>query len=240
MAVLKPMESVMKVADVMTLGAATVNVGSSASEAAQIMLQHQISGLPVVDDQGTLVGIVTERDFLRRMETGTDNRRLRWSELLFSVGAVAEDYIRSHSRKIEDIMTRDVVTVSNETPLSEAVDLMERHNVKRLPVLRDGKVLGMLSRANFLRAVARWEKGEADISLSDQIIRDQILNELQNQKWAPTVAVNIFVKNGIVELRGTVVDVRLRDAIRVIAESIPSVKEVKNNIDVIMPIPGLL
>jgi len=229
----------MKAADVMTLGAATVRPDASTAEAAQLMLRYRISGLPVVTDTGNLVGMVTERDFLRRSEAGTEPRRPRWSELLYLPGALAEDYVRSHSRTVADVMTTEVITVSDDTPLSKVVALMEQHNVKRLPVLRDGTIVGIVSRANLLRAVAKQPEDEHASLASDQAIRDQIISELRSQPWAPETSVDISVRDGVVELRGTVSDERLRRGIRVAAETASGVKTVNDDIEVIPPMIGL-
>lgn len=223
----------MKAADVMTLGAATVRPETPVSEAAQLMLQFRISGLPVVDDEGRLVGLVTERDFLRRAELGTERRRPRWAELIFGDGQLAEEYTRSHARKVEEVMTTDVVSVNDDTPLPEVVDIMERQGFKRLPVLRDGKVVGIISRANMLRAVAlRPDDVPAD-AIDDRVIRDRIAEELGKQTWAPRGAVDFWVRRGVVELRGTVSDERVRRAIKVAAENVPGVRKVNDEIQVI-------
>ena len=146
----------MKASDVMTVGAATIRSDASVPEAARLMLQYAISGLPVVDDAGHLVGIITEGDFLRRTETGTGRpHRPRWLEFLLGPGRLADEYVHSHSRKVEEVMTRQVVAVAEETPLDEIARLMERHRIKRVPVIRDNRVVGIVSRANLLRGLAR-------------------------------------------------------------------------------------
>ena len=148
----------MKASDVMTVGAATIRSDASVPEAARLMLQYAISGLPVVDDAGHLVGIITEGDFLRRTETGTGRpHRPRWLEFLLGPGRLADEYVHSHSRKVEEVMTRQVVTVAEETPVEEIARLMERHRIKRVPVMRDDRVVGIVSRANLLRGLARQQ-----------------------------------------------------------------------------------
>lgn len=229
-------EDLLKVGDVMSIGAVTVDLGASMKQAAEIMLQYRADGLPVVDAQELLVGMITEGDFLRRIEIGTATRPLRWSEIIFRSGALAHEFVKSHSRKVEDVMTRNVVSVTNETSLMEAAGLMERHGVKRLPVLREGRVLGMLSRVDFMRAILRYEDEKSDLSLDDQQIRNRIIGALQSQHWAPRVEIHVFVQNGVVELRGSVVDERMKNGIRVLSEQTPGTKEVKNYIDVILPI----
>jgi len=127
---------------------------SSIFEASRQMLQSNISGLPVVDGKGNLVGIVTEGDFLRRAETGTERKRPRWLEFIVGPGTLARDYIRSHSRKVEEIMSPDVRTVTEDAQLDHVVALMEKHRIKRLPVMRGRDIVGIISRANLLHALA--------------------------------------------------------------------------------------
>jgi len=138
----------MKAGDVMTTGAATVKPSASLAEAARLMIEHRISGLPVVDEGGKLVGIVSEGDFLRR--NGGD--RMRWIEAFLDSGSGAGDL---SSRRVEDIMSKDPVSAGVETPLTEIVDAMERRNVKRIPVVDNGRVVGIVSRANLLLALLR-------------------------------------------------------------------------------------
>ncbi len=223
----------MKASDVMTVGAASVHPDTSVAEAARIMLQHRISGLPVVDKEGKLLGMVTEGDFLRRAEIGTEQERPRWLELWLSAGELAQEYVHAHARKVEDVMTHDVVTVKPDTPLSEAVELMERHDFKRLPVVRDGKVVGIVSRANLLLALSRRVPDLSGVAVDDLAIRKGILDELKKQDWAPATTLDIVVHDGAVELRGTVMDERVREAVRVMAENAPGVKSVTDNIQVI-------
>jgi CBS domain-containing protein len=229
----------MKTADIMTLGAATVRADASIGEAARIMLQHGISGLPVLDAGGQLVGIVTEGDFLRRTETGTERRRPRWLEWLVGPGRQADEYVHSHGRRVADVMSRDVVVVAEDTPVEEAVRLMERHRVKRLPVVRDGKVVGILGRANLMRMLAHVIDAIPATVPSDRKIREQILAELAGRSWAPRSTVSVMVRNGMVELSGAILDERERQALRVAAENVPGVKGVIDRLVWIEPMSGM-
>src|SRR6516165_3587039 len=144
----------MKVSEVMTRRVISILPDAPISDAIKLMLKKHISGLPVIDEEGKLVGILTEGDLLRRPEIGTERRRSRWLDALFGPGEAADAYVHSRSREVKDIMTRDPVTVKECTPLHEVVHLMERRNFKRLPVIRAGKVVGIISRANLIRALA--------------------------------------------------------------------------------------
>jgi CBS domain-containing protein len=220
----------MKVADVMTRGVISITPESSVTKAARMMLLYEISGLPVIDSSGKLVGIVTEGDFLRRAELGTERHRKRWVELLVDIGPLAEEYARSHGRKVEEVMTRDVVTVTEDASLEEVARLMERHCIKRVPVLRDAEVIGVVSRANFLRALIVGSPKPASAAASDGAIREQILAQLEKQAWTPHAAVNVGVKDGIVDLGGIILDKRQRSALCIAAENVPGVKEVRDRL----------
>jgi CBS domain-containing protein len=217
----------MKAADVMTLGAATIRSDASVPEAARQMLQYGISGLPVVDAADNVVGIITEGDFLRRTETSTGRHRPRWLEFLLGPGRLADEYVHTHSRKVEEVMTRQVVTVAEETPVDEIVRLMEQYRIKRVPVIRDNKVVGIVSRANLLRGLARLADEAPAATANDLAIREQILAELDTQAWGHRAPIDVVVRNGIVQLWGPVYDERVAQALRVAAENVPGVRSVE-------------
>jgi CBS domain-containing protein len=231
---------VMKVKDVMTSPVVSVEPDSSVLQAVRIMLQRHISGLPVIDKEGRLVGIVTEGDFLRRAETGTQRQRPRWLEFLLGPGRLAEEYTRSHGRKVQDIMTADPVTVTEEEPLNVVVGLMEKRHIKRVPVVRGNEVVGIVSRANLVHALAGLARDAKPASAGDQAIRDRIVAELAGQSWAPTSLINVIVKDGVVELWGSITDERERQALIVAAENVPGVKAVNDNLTWIDTTTGML
>src|SRR5262249_60159130 len=145
----------MRVKDVMTPNVICVGADEAVVNAARLMLQHQISGLPVVDKQGELVGIVSEGDFLRRGELGTQRRRPKWLEFVLGPGKLAQEYVHASGKKIEDVMTPDPWTIGEDESLEAVVDMMERRRIKRIPVTRGGRVVGIISRANLMRPLAR-------------------------------------------------------------------------------------
>jgi CBS domain-containing protein len=227
----------MQVRDVMTRNVISVKADESILSAARLMLQNRISGLPVLDASGALVGIVTEGDFLRRGELGTTKRRPRWVEFLLGPGKLAEEYVHQSGRKVFDIMTRDPRTVSEDDTLETVVAQMERHRVKRLPVVRQGKLVGIISRANLLHALASLAREAPASSGGDAAIRDRILEALAKQHWA--LAVNVVVKNGIAELWGTIMDERERQACIVAVENVPGVKQVHDHLVWVEPMSGM-
>jgi CBS domain-containing protein len=228
----------MKVRDVMTWGAITVEPDESVTRAVRLMLQNKISGLPVVDDKGQLLGIVTEGDFLRRGELGTQRQRPRWLEFLLGPGRLAAEYVQASGQKVAQVMTPDAKTITPETPLEEVVGLMEHHRVKRLLVVQDGKLVGIVSRADLLHALGSIAREVKPAASSDATIREQIIAECAKQRWAPHI--NVVVRDGVVGLWGVITDDRARDAFIVAAENVPGVKDVHDHLAWIEPMSGMV
>ena len=212
---------------------------ASVSAAAHLMLQNKISGLPVIDSSGKLVGIVTEGDFLRRSEIGTQRRRPRWIEFFVGPGRLADEYSRSSGRTISDVMTHDIYTVDSDASLEHIVRVMERHRIKRVPVVEGGKVIGIVTRANLLHALASIADEIAPSSAGDNSIREQIFAELKRQTWAPVSMIDVTVRNGVVQLSGSLTDERQRQALRILAENIPGVRKVQDHLVWIDPESGM-
>jgi CBS-domain-containing membrane protein len=200
------------------------------ADAVQLMLDRGISGLLVVDASGVLVGIVTEGDLLRRDELGTERRRSWWLRLLASPGRQAADFTRTHGRKVDDVMTRDVISVDANAPLEQIVALMEEHRVKRVPVLDGDRVAGVVSRADLLRALAVVAREHRETAADDRTIRERILDTLTRESWAPKTTLNVTVVNGVVDLWGTISNDQERRAICVIAENTPGVTKVLDHL----------
>ena len=228
----------MKAKDVMTHRVISVEPTATVLHAVRLMLQNRISGLPVVDAGGNLVGIVTEGDFLRRSETATERKRPRWLEFVLGSGQSADDYVHSHGRKVEEVMTRDLRTIAEDTPLEEVVRMMEKHRIKRVPVVRGRQVIGIIGRANLLHALASVARDIKPVTSGDESIRAKLLKELDKEKWAPVALVNVVVRNGVVELCGSITDERQRPALVVMAENIPGVKGVRDHLVWVEPMSG--
>ena len=219
----------MRAHQIMTRKVITVGPDCSIADAANLMLRNHISGLPVLDKVGDLIGIVSEGDFLRRSEIGTQRKRPSWLQFLTSTGRLADEFVDERGRKIEDVMTRDPVTVSDDTPLDEMVSLMESKGVKRLPVMRSGKMVGIVTRANLLQAVASMAKEIPDPTSDDDHIRSRLLKVYDASDWRP-IGLQVAVRNGIVHLYGLIGDDRARRAAVVAAENIAGVKEVHDHV----------
>ena len=229
----------MNAKDIMTPRVISVGPDDTISRAIHLMLQNRISGLPVIDTRGRLVGMVTEGDFLRRAETTTQHKRPRWLELLVGPGRLANEYVHTHGRKIAEIMSSEPVTVSEQASLDEVVALMEKRRIKRVPVVRGENVVGMISRANLLHALARVVGEVAPTTSDDKSIRERILAELGKEKWAPAGMINVVVRDGVVDLWGTIMDERERQALIVAAENVSGVKKVNDHVAWIEPMSGM-
>jgi CBS domain-containing protein len=228
----------MQVKDVMTLNVISVGANEPVLKAARLMLQNRISGLPVVDKEGELVGIVTEGDFLRRSEIGTQRRRPKWLEFIVGPGRLTDGYVRTSGRKVDEIMTPDPFSVAEADSLETVVELMERHRVKRLPVVRGGRMVGIVSRANLMHALASLARDDTHAPAGDDsTIRDRILAALGKEHWAPHP--NVVVKNGVAELWGVIMDDRERQALIVATENISGVKEVHDHLVWVEPMSGM-
>jgi CBS domain-containing protein len=219
----------MLVRDVMVAPVITVGPSATVQEVAKLFLEKRISAVPVLDDKGKLAGIVSEGDLLHRVEAGTERHRSWWLRALIDSDTLAAEYVKSHGRKVSDVMTRDVITASPEMPLHEVASLMEKNAIRRLPILENGQVVGIVSRANLLQAVASARQ-LLDITPSDKAIRDSILASLKKEEWAHTGLLNVTVFNGIVDLWGLAESEAERKAIRVAAESTPGVNAVHDNL----------
>jgi len=216
----------MMASDVMTPNVVSVAPDATVADAVSLMLDRGISGLLVMDHSGTLAGIVTEGDLLRRDELGTNRRRSWWLQLIISPGRQAADFTRTHGRKVSDVMTRDVISVNVNSRLEEIVALMEEHRIKRVPVLDDNKVVGLVSRADLLRALAVAARERGAATVDDPTIRNRILEAFEREPWAPRATLNVTVVNAVADLWGTISSDQERRAICVIAENTPGVKKV--------------
>lgn len=220
----------MKAKDIMTSPVITVGPATPVNEIAALLYERRISALPVVE-RGRLVGIVSEADLLHRHELGTDcvARSGSWWLRLFSADRSVEDYIKSHARQARDIMTREVVSVAPDTGIAEVASVLERHGVRRVPVLQDGQLLGIVSRANLVQALAGTARGAVRATPpSDRAIRARLLAELQKQSWWRRGTSTVEVSDGQVTYRGTVESADERHAARIAAENIPGVRGVED------------
>lgn len=220
--------------EIMSRHVITVDANASVSTAIKIMLSHHISGLPVIDAKGKLIGIVSESDFLRRAEVGTEKRRGRWLALLAGEEQEALDFTRQHGRKVSEIMSPNPLSVGENTSLEQIVQLMESHNVKRLPVVRGEEIVGMVTRADFLAAIANRSLNAGSYSYDDNQIREAVVAALSHASWQPC-ALNVSIHDGVVVLRGTVSGDNARKAAIVAAENVRGVDRVEDQLSTYPP-----
>jgi len=227
----------LQVKDVMTRAVISVTPSQSVQEAVALMLKNRISGLPVVDRSGNLVGIVSEGDFLRRGEIGTQRRRPKWLEFLVGPGRLADEYVHAAGSKIDEVMTPEPYTVTETDTVETVVGLMERRHIKRLPVVRDKKVVGIVTRANLMAALAEATRTPRGGPAPDDLtIRDRIIEAFAAAPWAPRI--NVTVQDGVVELSGIITDERERQAAIVATENINGVRLVHDHLVWVEPMSG--
>jgi CBS domain-containing protein len=228
----------MRAHQIMTRQVSTVGPDTTIVEAAGIMLRNHISGLPVIGASGKLVGIVSEGDFLRRAEIGTQRRRSRWLKFLLGPGSAATDFVHEQGRKVGEVMTPEPFTVTEDTALEDIVELMEKDHVKRLPVMRGDDLVGIVSRSNLLQAVAGLAREVPDPTADDDHIRERITAIIANNDWMP-FGLNVVVRNGVVHLNGVITEERARKAAIVAAESVTGVKQVHDHLCWVEPMSGM-
>jgi CBS domain-containing protein len=226
----------MRARDVMVRAVVTTRPETTVEELARLMINLRISGVPVMDRDGRLVGIVTEGDLLRRAETGTERQRSRWSEAFSPNSRLAAEYIKSHAKRVADIMTREVFSVEELATLGEIADLLETKHIKRVPVVHDGKIVGIVSRADLLKVLASGGTKTAHEE-QDRTIRAQLLAELREQKWADASEGRVVVSDGIVHLWGIVGSEEERRALRIAAENTPGVRGIEDHTEFATALP---
>jgi CBS-domain-containing membrane protein len=193
--------------------------------------------VPVVDASQRILGIVSEGDLMRRSENETERRHSWWLHLMSSSRELAGDYIKTHGLRAEQVMTRDPITVTEEATLGEVAHLLEKRRIKRVPVIRDGKLTGIVSRANLLRGLAAWkDKINVEMAIDDRALRQAILAELKTQRdWLTHGIPNVFVTDGVVELWGWVDSEEERKAVLLAVEKLAGVRSVDAHLGFVKP-----
>ena len=228
----------MRAHQIMTRSVITIAPDSTILDAAKTMLQHHVSGLPVVDSAGRLVGVVSEGDFIRRSEIGTQRKRGRWLKFLFGTGAAAADYVHEHGRKVSEVMTSDPITITEDATLEEIVNAMEAEGIKRLPVMTGEKLVGIVSRANLLQAVAGLAREIPDPTADDDHIRSRVIAAIEKNDWSP-FGLNVIVRDGIVHLSGVINDERSRQATMVAAQNVAGVRKIHDHLSWVDTMSGM-
>ncbi len=227
----------MRVSEIMTSPVVGIEPSASIADAARLMLNSHFSGLPVVTEDKRLVGVVTEGDFLRRGELGTTRKRPRWLEFLTSAGKEAAEYVQTHGRRVEEVMSTEPVTISSDASLEELVEVMTSANIKRVPVVDNGRLVGIVARSDLMRAMLRAMPASTPALGDDRRIAEAVAAELARQPWSS--AIRVKVDQGVVELSGSIFDERAREAARVCAENVAGVKSVTDQLAWIEPMSGM-
>lgn len=221
----------MQARDIMTTPVVTITASASVAEAADLMLTRNIRCLPVVGDDGSPAGVISEGDFLRRGELGTRRGRPRWLEFLVGPGKLADEYVRSNGRRVGEVMTTGVVSAAPGASLAEIVELMATHDIKNVPILDAGKIVGIVSRSDLMRILLRALPKSGSATVDDEVIRRNILAELRGQSWSVGGdLIGVTVDKGDVELSGVIFDERQRKAAVVAAENVAGVKKVTDKL----------
>src|SRR6202047_1206409 len=228
----------MRAHQIMTRQVITIAIDAPIVDAANSMLRNHISGLPVVDKAGRLVGIISQGDFIRRAEIGTQRKRGRWLKFLVGPGRAASDFVHERGRKVAEIMTPDPCTVTEDATLEDVVELMERNNIKRLPVMREDNLVGIVTRSNLLQAVAELARDILDPTADDDHIRNHIITSIEKSDWTP-FGLSVIVRNGNAHLSGVITNEKSRQAAIVAAENVSGVKKVHDHLCWVDPMSGM-
>ena len=220
----------MKAIDVMVRDVVTVHPETAVADVVKLLSKHDVSALPVVDSDGRVLGIVSEADLVHRVEIGTEKHRSWWMEAVTGASVLAGDFAKSHGKKVEEVMTTEVVSAAEDTPLAEIATLLERHRIKRVPIVRDGKVVGVVSRSNLIQALASvvGRTNGTATEESDRVIRNEVLSRLNGQDWTDFGERNIIVSHGVVHVWGLVGSEAERKALTALAEGVPGVSGVSD------------
>ena len=218
----------MRAIDVMVRDVVTVRPDTDVAETIKLLAEHDVSALPVVDEQGNLIGILSEADLIHRVEIGTEKRRPWWLEAVTGASTLAKEFAKSHGKEVGEIMTSDVVSVSEDTPLAEIAALFERKRIKRVPVVKDGKLVGVVSQSNLIQALATVVGRMDQHDETDRQIRLELMSRLREQSWTDFGSRNITVSDRVVHLWGLVGSEAERKALLALAESVPGVSSVSD------------
>ncbi len=223
----------MKAKDIMTRKVVTVTPETEVREIARLLTERRISAVPVVDEEGRVLGIVSEGDLVRRPELGTERHPSWWLRLFLAPEDRAREFVRSHGHRAREVMTGDPVTIDEEAGLEEIAELLESRHIKRVPVVRDGRLVGIVSRADLLRALVARKGGPAP-SADDRTLRQRIERALE-EAGVRHEFMSVMVSGGVAHLWGIVDTPEEREAARVAAESVPGVREVNVRLNILPP-----
>ena len=228
----------MKAQDIMTRDVATVRPETSVREIAALMVEKHISGVPVVSDDGEIVGMVSEADLLHRAEVGTERRHKWWFRIFADSDAAAREYAKAHGFSARDVMSRYVISVRDDADLRDVADILDSHRIKRVPVLRDGRLVGIISRRDLVRALSQVQASIAPVKLDNAALHKTLRDRFKSQSWLNDSYINVAVNDGVVELSGLVISKDQHRALRALVEETPGVTRVEERLRVVGPLPS--
>jgi CBS domain-containing protein len=217
----------MRAKDVMTTDPIVVGPETTVGEIAELLLQRRISGVPVADAAGRVLGVVSEDDLMHRPEIGGPRRRSRW--LTWFSGGQTGDFVKTHGRIARDVMSAPAIVVDEEASIADIARLLEERRIKRVPVLRDGKLVGIVSRADLLRGFAAAQRAPAAVAADDGALRTAILAAMKREGWPMAAIVNVVVSDGVAHLWGLLDPEEDPRALVLLVEGVPGVKAVEDH-----------
>jgi CBS domain-containing protein len=228
----------MKAHDVMTRDVATVKDDTTVHDIAALMMEKHISGVPVLGDNGRIVGIVSQSDLLHRAELGTERRHKWWFKIFNDSNTAAREYAKAHGLRARDIMSRYVIVVNDDAELRDVADILERHGIKRVPVVHDGRLIGIISRGDLVRALSQVQISEAETKIDNAALHKTLRDRIRSQLWLNDAYINVAVNDGVVELWGLVVSDDQHRALRALVEETDGVRRVDDKLSVAGPLRG--
>jgi CBS-domain-containing membrane protein len=226
----------MRANEIMTTNVATVPPDMSVRDLARFLAEHKISGAPVVSPNEGVLGMVSEGDLLHRFELDTEARPARWADGYARPDEMAREFVKSHGAKAHDIMARPVVSVDHDAPLDAVAGTLDQHGIKRVPVMRDGKLVGIISRSDLVRAFSQMHAGKGGAAeLSSAMVLKAITDAMHGKSWLDTSYVNLTVHDGVVRVSGHVQSQDHKEAMRILIEEVPGVKSVEQDVEIGMP-----
>jgi CBS domain-containing protein len=230
----------MRAKDIMVTEVITVGPQASVRNVAKLLLGNRISAVPVIDEHGELIGIISEGDLARRAEVDTHPHRSWWLEMFSrkSKEALAKEYMKSRGSKVRDVMTKNVITAKPTTSLRDIAMLLEKHRIKRVPIVTNGRMIGIVSRANLIQALASLPEDDEQSTISDARVRKNIMKQFKSEKWTKGSLLNVTVHNGTVKMWGVVDSEAEKEAARVAAELVKGVRAIENNLVALPVVAG--
>jgi len=230
----------MKAHEIMTTAVVTAKPETPVQEIAALMTAKRISGVPVLGTQGHLLGMVSQSDLLQRKEIGTVPRHKWWLRVFSDPDRLAREYSKTHGMRAQDVMTRHVITVQADANLNEVAAILDRSKIKRVPVLRDGKMVGLIARSDLVKVLSQTASAEATGNVHDGDLQRVLNDKMKSQPWLDASFLNVIVENGTVQLWGLVSSDDQREALRTLVEETAGVKKVDDRLSVGRPAMGAI